>query len=218
MASRAEEPAAGVTDQAGRKLGPRAIETRQKLLDATLRLLGERSVLDVTVAEIARQVGSAPSLFYHYFSDVEEAARQIAIAAAGEMPAIVALVEGGLTGENGLRRTREMVEAYIGHWERYRGALLFRNQSADRGDPAFHRVRRDALGPLIEALQKLVVESKRCGRVAEDVHPYLAASGLVAILESLAAHADRVRRFDATREQLVDTCARMIYSTVTGAV
>ena len=79
-------------------------------------------------------------------------------------------------------------------------------------------VRRDALGPLIEALQRLIEESKRSGRVAGDVHPYLAASGLVAILESLAAHADRVRRFDASRSQLVDTCARMIYSTVTGEV
>jgi len=217
VANPVEKPADEVRDQAGRKLGPRAIETRQKLLDATLQLLDERSVLDITVAEIARQVGSVPSLFYHYFKDVEGATRQIANEAVNEMPAMVALIEGGLDREDGLQRTRDMVEAYIEHWERYRGALLLRNQAADRGDPTFHRIRRDALGPLIDVLQKLIEKSKRSGSVAADLHPYLAASGLVAILESLAAHADRVQRFDASREQLVDTCARLIYSTVTGA-
>ena len=112
---------------------------------------------------------------------------------------------------------RDLVEAYIAHWERFRGALLLRNQAADRGDPTFHRIRRDALGPLIRELRGLIEESQRAGRVAPDVHPFLAASGLVAILESLAAHADRVSRFGAARQQLVDTCARMLHSTVTGS-
>jgi AcrR family transcriptional regulator len=207
-----------VTDQTGRKLGPRAIETRQKLLDATLQLLDERSVLDISVAEIARQVGSVPSLFYHYFKDVEEATQHIARAAANEMPAMVALIEGDLEGEDGLQRARALVQAYIAHWERFRGVLLFRNQAADRGDPAFNRIRRSALGPLIDALQHLIEQSQGTGALTKDMHPYLAASGLVAMLESLAAHADRVRHFNASKKQLVNTCARMIYATVTGAV
>ena len=66
MASPVNRPSPNkVKDQAGRKLGPRAIETRQRLLDATLQLLSERSVLGISVAEIARKVGSVPSLFYH---------------------------------------------------------------------------------------------------------------------------------------------------------
>ena len=205
-----------VTDQAGRRLGPRAIETRQRLLNATLQLLGERSVLDVSVAAIARQVRSVPSLFYHYFKDVEEATQHIAKDAATEMPAMVGLIEGGLEGEEGLQRARHLVEAHIEHWERFRGALLFRNQAADRGDPTFNRIRRNALRPLLDELRSLIEQSQEAGRVPKDLHPYLAASGLVSILESLAAHADRVHRFDASRQQLVDTCARMIYSTVTG--
>jgi AcrR family transcriptional regulator len=208
---------AHVVDQAGRKLGPRAIETRRKLLDATLQLLTERSVLDITVAEIARQVGSVPSLFYHYFENVEEAARQIVVEAADEMPAMVALIAGGMTGGDGLQRARQLVEAYIRHWERFRGALLFRNQAADRGDPLFHRIRRGALGPLVEELAGQIEHSQRRGRVAADIHPYVAASALVSILESLAAHVDRVRHFDASKKQLVDTCARMLYETMTGS-
>ena len=130
---------------------------------------------------------------------------------------MVALLEGGLEGEDGLQRARDLVGVYIEHWARFRGALLFRNQAADRGDPAFYRIRRKALGPLIEELKNLIEQSQRKGRVARDIHPYLAASGLVSILENLSAHADRVRHFDASKKQLVDTCARMIYSTVTGA-
>lgn len=208
--------AARAKDQAGRKLGPRAIETRRKLLDATLMLLAERSVLEVSVAEIARQVGSVPSLFYHYFENVEEAARQIAVEAADEMPAMVALIEGGMEGDDGLQRARHLVEAYIGHWERFRGALLFRNQAADRGDPAFHRIRRRAVGPLIEELGDQIARSQREGRVAADLHPQLAASGLVSILENLSAYVDRVRYLDASKAEFVDTCARMLYETVTG--
>ncbi len=217
MASSANKRTDKVKDQAGRDLGPRAIETRQKLLDATLRLLDERSVLTLSVAEITRQVGSVPSLFYHYFKDVEEATQQIARDAANEMPGMVAIIEAGLEGEAGLQRARELVEAYIEHWERFRGALLFRNHAADRGDPAFYLIRRSALGPLIDELRKLIEHSQGTGGVARDIHPYLAASGLVAMLESLSTHAGRVARFNASREQLVDTCARMIYSTVTGS-
>jgi len=65
-------------DQAGRDLGSRAMRTRQKFLDATAKLLEERSVLDISVTEIARQVDSVSSLFYHYFKDVEDAAQQLA--------------------------------------------------------------------------------------------------------------------------------------------
>ena len=174
-------------------------------------------MLTVSVAEIARRVGSVPSLFYHYFESVEDAAGHIAREAAGEMPAMVALVGDDLEGEAGLQRARDLVEAYIAHWERYRGALLYRNQAADRGDPAFHRIRRDALAPLIDALRDLIEDAKRAGRLPDDVHPYIAASGLVSILERLSAYADRVHRFQATRKELVDTCARMIHSTVTGS-
>ena len=217
MATPINRPSNQMKDQAGRKLGPRAIETRQRLLDTTLQLLSRRSVLDITVAEIARQVGIVPSLFYHYFKDVGEATQHIAVEAANEMPAMVALLGDDLDGSEGLQRARDLVEAYIDHWERYRGALLFRNHAADRGDRAFLRIRRNAVSPLINELKRLIEESQEAGRIAVDVHPYLAASGQVALLESLASHADRVRLFDATKKQLVDTCARMIHSTVTGA-
>jgi hypothetical protein len=94
--------------------------------------------------------------------------------------------------------------------------LLLRNQAADRGDKVFLTLRKQALAPLIDKLSGLITDSQRLGLVAADLHPYLAASALVSILEKLSAYVQSLRHFNADREDLVRTCARMINTTVTG--
>jgi AcrR family transcriptional regulator len=205
-----------IKDKAGRNLGSRAQKTRQRFLDATAKLLSERSILDISVTEIAREVDSVSSLFYHYFKDVEDVAQQLAREASAEVPAMVQLIDGSWDGEEGLQRARALSSAYLEHWERNHGVLLLRNQAADRGDKAFLKLRKQALGPLIDKLSELITASQREGRVAQDLHPYLAASALVSILEKLSAYVQTLRHFNADREDLVHTCARMINTTVTG--
>ena len=205
-----------VKDKAGRNLGSRAQKTRQRFLDATAKLLTERSILDISVTEIAREVDSVSSLFYHYFKDVEDVAQQLAREASAEVPAMVKLIDGSWDGEEGLQRALALAAAYLEHWERNHGVLLLRNQAADRGDKAFLKLRKQALEPLIDKLSELITASQRQGRVAEDLHPFLAASALVSILEKLSAYAQTLRHFNAGREDLVHTCARMINTTVTG--
>lgn len=203
-------------DKSGRALGARAQKTRQRFLDATGKLLSERSILEISVTEIAREVDSVSSLFYHYFKDVEDAAQHLAREASDEMPAIVELIDGDWSDGSGLERARALSEAYLDHWERNHGVLLLRNQAADRGDKVFFKIRKQALEPLIDKLTELITESQRQGKVSQDLHPYIAASALVSILEKLSAYARSVRHFHATRDDMVETCARMIYSTVTG--
>jgi AcrR family transcriptional regulator len=205
-----------IKDQAGRNLGSRARKTRQRFLDVTARLLAERSILDISVTEIARQVDSVSSLFYHYFKSVEDVAQHLARDASAEVPAMVEMIDGSWDGDEGLQRARNLAAAYLEHWERNHGVLLLRNQAADRGDKVFLKIRKQALEPLIDKLAALITESQQQGRVAEDLHPYLAASALVSILEKMSAYAQTVRYFDADREDLVHTCARMISTTVTG--
>ena len=65
-------------DQSGRALGPRAMSTRQRLLDATVELLDEQSVRDIAVVDIARKAGTSPATFYQYFKDVAEASLRLA--------------------------------------------------------------------------------------------------------------------------------------------
>ena len=203
-------------DQAGRDLGSRAMKTRQKFLAATAKLLEERSVLDISVTEIAREVHSVSSLFYHYFKDVEDAAQQLAREASAEMPAIVELIEGSWEGEQGLTRAHRLVEAYLAHWQKYHCVLLLRNHAADRGDKVFYDIRKEALAPLISKLGDVISASQAKGRIEKDIHPYLAASALVSILEKLSTYSRHIKGFDATQKALLDTWSRIVYSTVTG--
>jgi hypothetical protein len=129
---------------------------------------------------------------------------------------MTALIDGSWEGDEGLRRAEALSAAYLEHWERNHGVLLLRNQAADRGDKSFLSIRKHALEPLILKLAELIKQAQKQGRVAKDLHPFLAASALVSILEKLSAYAQTLRNFNAEREDLVRTCARIISTTVTG--
>lgn len=197
-------------------LGPRALQTRQRILEATARLLEQRGVLDLAVVDIAREAQASPATFYHYFKDVEEVVLELAEQAALEMPELFALIEGSWRGRAGLERARSIVAWFIDHWARHRAVLLLRNLESDRGNRSFHRVRRTALGPLLDAFAAELERAQGEGRVSADMHPWVAAAAIGSLLELLAAHQDTLLAADATRDDLVETCARIIFQVVTG--
>ena len=203
-------------DQSGRELGPRALHTRQRLLDATVELLSQQSVRDIAVVDIARKAGTSPATFYQYFKDVGEATLRLAERAAEEMPALVGLIDGPWQGAPGLETARAVADAFVRHWDAHRAALLVRNLAADEGDRRFQKVRREALTPVLEHLARRIEESQKSGRVGGEVHPYAAAAALASILERLAAYHKELEHFGVTREDLVETCARIMVQTVTG--
>jgi len=202
--------------QTGRPLGPRAMKTRERLMDATAELLGERSVLELSVVDIARRVGTSPATFYHYFKDVEEVSLCLAERAAEELPAMLELIDGSWSGKQGLETARGVVDAFVRHWDAHHAVLQLRNLAADRGDKRFMKVRRDALRPVLDAFASRITESQRDGRVAEEVHPYVAAAAIGSILERLSAHHRDLGHMGIGRDDLVETCARIVYQTVTG--
>jgi AcrR family transcriptional regulator len=212
----AGESRAPTLDQTGRPLGPRALHTRQSLLDATQALLAERSVRDLSVVEIARRAGTSPATFYQYFKDVSEATLRLAEQAADEMPALIELIDGSWRGQKGLETARTITAAFVRHWDEHRDVLLVRNLAADEGDRRFLKVRRQALAPLIEHLARKLEESQQARHIPAELHPAAAAAALAAILERLSAYHREIEHFGATREQLVETCARILFQTVTG--
>jgi AcrR family transcriptional regulator len=203
-------------DQSGRSLGPRALQTRQRLLASTARLLSEQSVRDLSVVDIARQAGTSPATFYQYFRDVGDATLRLAEEAAQEMPAIVELIDGAWTGGEGLARARRVVEAFLVHWDAHRAILMVRNLAAEEGDRGFQRVRRDALRPLLERLAAKIEESQRAGRVDAALAPRAAAAAMMSILERLAAYHRELEPLGLERGDLVETCARILCRTVAG--
>jgi len=220
MAARRRDPAntsaPKPVDQSGRRLGPRALQTRRRLLDASAGLLAERSVRDLSVVEIARTAGTSPATFYQYFKDVPEVALRLAEEAAEEMPALVAIIDGPWNGRAGLATARALVDAFIRHWDSHRAVLRLRNLSAEEGDRRFQRARRLALAPVLEHLARQVELFQRAGRVSKELHPYAAAAALASILERLAAYHTELEYFGASREHLVETCARILLQCVTG--
>jgi AcrR family transcriptional regulator len=203
-------------DQNGRPLGPRALQTRRRLLGATDALLAERPVRDVSVVEIARRAGTSPATFYQYFRDVEEATVELALEAAEEVPSILEPLRADWRGKQGLEAARTLADAFVRHWDDHHAVLLFRNVAAEQGDRRFRKVRIKALHPVLLELAKKIGEARDAGRIAEAIHPYAAAAALASMLERLAAYHQELEYFGATREQLVETCARILLHTVTG--
>ena len=210
----AAEPA--TLDQNGRALGPRALKTRKSLLEATERLLARQSVRDLSVVEIAREAGTSPATFYQYFKDVGEATLRLAELAAGEMPAVLELIDRPWHGAGGLANARAIVEAFLRHWDAHRAVLLVRNLAADEGDRRFMRVRQQTLRPLLEHLAAQVGAGQEAGRVDPELRPAAAAAALSAILERLAAYHRELEAIGVSRADLVETCARILHQTVTG--
>jgi AcrR family transcriptional regulator len=203
-------------DQSGRELGPRALQTRQRLLDATAEGLRQQSIREVSVVEIARRAGTSPATFYQYFSDVSEATLRLAEQAASETQALVDLIDGPWRGQKGLETARALVDAFVRHWDAHRAVLLLRNLAAEEGDRRFQKVRRRAITPVIEGLARQVAESQRVGRIPSEVHPFAAAAAAASILERLSAYHKEIEFFGATRDDLVETCARILFQTLTG--
>jgi len=203
-------------DQSGRPLGPRALKTRRSLLAATQELLSSQGVRDVSVVEIARKAGTSPATFYQYFKDVEDAVLRLAELAAGEMPAVLLLIDRPWEGAGGLANARAIVDAFVRHWDAHRAVLRVRNLAADEGDLRFLKVRQQTLTPVLGHLAAQIEAGQRAGRVDAKLHPAAAAAALGAILERLAAYHRELENLGVSRDDLVETCARILHQTVTG--
>ena len=202
--------------QTGRMLGPRALATRRRIMAATAALLQEQSVLDLPVVDIARRAGTSPATFYHYFKDVEEVALVLAEEAAEEMPSVVARLAGPFDGGDGLVRSRGVVDHFFDHWDAHHAVLTLRNMASERGDGRFQRVRQESIGPVLDALAARIREGQLRGLVSRALHPYAVAASLAAMLERMAAHHRDIGFFGVSRDDLRETCARILLQTLTG--
>ena len=200
----------------GRALGRRGTLTRGRLLEATGRLLETHGVRDLRVVDIARRVGTSPATFYQYFRDVEDAVLALAAEVGEDLAPIEELLDRPWTGPGGLDAARVLVGSFMEYWDEHRAVLRTRNLAAQEGDRRFRDVRNAALRPLRDGLGAKVAESQAAGFVAPELSPIAAASALSAMLERMAAfHAD-LEAYGASRADVVETTARIVFQTVTG--
>ena len=202
----------------GRALGKRGAATRRRLLDATARLLESRGVRDLRVVDIAREVGSSPATFYQYFRDVEQAVLALSEEVGEDLAPIGQLLAEPWDGDSGLASARQMVDAFLRYWDEHRAVLRTRNLAAQEGDRRFREVRNRSLRPLTEGFAAKVAAAQDRGRVGEELSPIAAASALVALLERMAAFHVDLEPLGASRDDVVETTARIIHQTVAGGV
>jgi AcrR family transcriptional regulator len=200
----------------GRPLGKRGALTRRRLLDATAGLLESRGVRDLRVVDIARKVGTSPATFYQYFRDVEEAVLVLAEEVGEDLAPVGELLARPWRGKAGLGSAREMVDAFLRYWDGHRAVLRTRNLAAQEGDRRFRAVRNRSLQPLTEAVAAKVAQAQNGGKVGDGISPVAAAAALVAMLERMAAFHTDLEPLGASRDDVVETTARIIYHTVTG--
>lgn len=197
----------------GRRLGPRALRTRKRLLDATAELLRQRGLRGASVVEIARHAGTSPASFYQYFSGVEAATLELADEAMEALPGIVALLDRPLQGTAGLAGARALVGRFVELWDAHHAVLRVRNHAAEEGARPFRRKRHDALRPLLDALaQRLGAGGGEPS--AGGFHPYAAAAALAMVLESAGAYHRALEYFGVGREALIETSARILVDTM----
>lgn len=216
-------------DQGGRLLGPRAQNTRVRILDATVVLLGEKPMRELRVIDIARRIGSSPATFYQYFKDVEDVVLHLASHVSEFTPEFVELVHGDWAGRAGHERGRKLAEIVIRHWDRYAPILRVRNNACDEGDAAFRELRMSAMMPLVHAFAEIIEASQRgSGESAPEsndaasgewqggrLHPMMAAVALASVLERLSMYHVSIEGLAGSREQLIETLATLLQSLLT---
>jgi hypothetical protein len=77
-------------------------------------------------------------------------------------------------------------------------------------------VRQASLRPVLEHLAAQIAASQEAGRVDRELGPAAAAAAMGAILERLAAYHRELELLGVTRDDLVETCARILHQTVAG--
>jgi AcrR family transcriptional regulator len=200
----------------GRALGRRGAQTRRRLLDATAELLETRGIRDLRVVDIARAVGSSPATFYQYFRDVEAAVLALTQEVGNDLSPLLALLGQPWDADHGLDDARALVAGFVEYWDRHRAVLRTRNLAAQEGDERFRDVRNRTLGEFMSSLTDKIAEARAAGRVVDEMSPLAASAALVALIERMAAFHRELEPIGISREDLVETTARIIHQTVVG--
>ena len=181
-------------------------------------MLAEKSFREVSVVDIAKRANTSPATFYQYFKDVSEATLYLAEEAALATPKMIELIDRTWEGSEGLETARVFVDAFASHWDEHRYVLRVRDLLAAEGDRRFARVWLQFIGPIVDHRSIQFEQSQRSGRISKELHAYTAASASASVLERMSA-SYRVGNLEArgvTRDTLVETCARILYQTITG--
>ena len=150
-------PAAAIApNKLGQAMGAKGRATRQRLLDAAVRLLRADPPVALSAVTVARAAQSSSAAFYLYFNDVPDLFHALGEQACQDARAVLGIARESWRPDNLDIQASRLVDAFFGAWSVHRPVLRYRNIEADRGDPRFVALRRDVCLPLIEALAQRI--------------------------------------------------------------
>lgn len=190
--------------------------TRKKLCSATARLLDKKPLRLIKVSDITQIAAVAPSTFYIYFADVEEAVLAAISEIQADQPELDIII-AALTPETLEQGIKNFVKAYIAFWDDHFAILRTRNLAADEGEPRFREARAKMIAPTLQALEHKIVEFQGDELAEAKVAPGAVAALILGQMERLAAI---IRISPAasylTRRKLIDASVFMICGIVRG--
>lgn len=200
----------------GRVIGSRASQTRQRLLEATSKLLDERGAFDLKVIDVTREAKTSPATFYQYFNDVSDAILDLARQAGSDSFAMLAHFEEDWRGDAGRQHVEQLTREFIAHWQSHKSILRVRNMKAEEGEPRFREVRGEAIAPFMQAYIAKIDESKTAGRINSHLNSYATAAAMIAMVERLVAYLPEFDRRGVHLDEMVETLSTLILRTVMG--
>jgi AcrR family transcriptional regulator len=194
----------------GQKMGRKGAETRARLMKATANLLEKRSIMELSVADIAAAAGTSSSAFYVYFDDVNEVALAIAQSIEQITPEIEALLSSAWSEEDASAKALALVKAYVAYWQEHHAILRIRNLAADEGDKRFEEIRHAS----VERVHTLL--SQRIEEADNGFDPSSGASAVLVLIERVAVIVRLpLRRRHSSRSQLMQSAALMVAHALT---
>jgi AcrR family transcriptional regulator len=218
------EPGEDVSTTDGRVPGERGRQTRQRLLDATVELLGSTSWRSVKVTDIARQAGTSPATFYQYFGNVEDAIRVLAEGMVDQAGRLSDLVGGDWTDHESWNTALAVTEGFLAYWEDNRAIFRVVDLATEDGESQLRGIRVRALNAVTVALAQVISQASPSTRGTAGVataspagsDPMAVAGTIVAMFASVSAHRYGFEFWGIRTRHLIDTQARILHWAITG--
>ena len=133
-------------------MGRKGLESRERLLAATRRLIEAYTGARITASSIAREANLASQTFYLYFKDVDDLILTLCERASANAEGLPRMLEGQWPDDEIDERCLSFIEAYYQHWDENRSLLAYRNFRSDAGDPRFITLRFNTAMPVVTLL------------------------------------------------------------------
>lgn len=200
-------------DGAGMRTQARSAVTREKLCLATIRLLEQKPLRDVRIAELTKLASISPASFYFYFTDISEAVLGALDYAAGERPDWVSIIEGIEPRGDVAGGLRTFIRSFLEYWDKYYGILRARTLASDEGDLRFRAHKADDLLPVVHAIETKIDELRAFYGVEPDTPSPAQALVLMGMLERVGPVL-HMRPTRAARSHIINAAVQNFYQSM----